>query len=104
MTTRLTGRQLYISDLLQRLWALENGHVPMNAMSYRLLAKRLHAALAGQAPATLVQGFPELPARLLAPLLEALEARHFAEFGWLHGSTADDVRARALTLLRQLRR
>lgn len=103
MSPRLAGRRLYIADLLRRLAALESGQTAMHAVTYRLLAKRLHSALAGEVPAALRQGFPELPASLQPLLREALETRHFVEFGCLQGSAADQARAAAQALALRLR-
>lgn len=104
MTVRITGQLLYVADLLERMWEMENGQVPMVALRYRLLAKRLQTAQAGHTPAALQRGFPERAPSLLPILLEALETRHFAEFGCLQGSAAADVGAQALSLLRRLQR
>lgn len=102
MPPRLIGRRLYIADLLRRLAALENGHSPMHAVTYRLLAKRLLTALAGEAPAALRQGFPDLPASLRPLLLDALETRYFVEFGRLQGSKAGEAEAVAQALANRL--
>lgn len=103
MTPRLAGRRLYIADLARRQAALENGEEPMNAVGYRVLAKRLRSALAGQAPTPLRRGFAELPQHLLPVLTEALEARHFDEYGLLYGPAADRARALTQALLVRLR-
>jgi hypothetical protein len=102
MTSRLAGRRLYIADLARRQAALENGQDPMSPTGYRVLAKRLRSALAGQAGTALRQGFRELPLHLLPTLTEALEARHFEEHGVLYGAQAGDVQAQAQALLRRL--
>ena len=103
MTSRLAGRRLYIADLARRQAALENGHVPMNPVGYRVLAKRLRSALAGESARRLRLGFPELPPRLLPVLTEALDARHFDEHGLLYGAVAAEVQAHAQALLARLR-
>ena len=103
MTSRLAGRRLYIADLARRQAALERGETPMNPIAYRVLAKRLRSALAGEVPLRLCQGFRELPPRLLPLVIEALEARHFDEHGLLYGPSADGVRLQAQALLATLR-
>lgn len=101
MSPRLAGRRLYIADLARRRASLEDGHVPMYPLGYRVLAKRLLSALADEAATGLRQGFPELPPTLLPVLAEAPEARHFDEHGLQSGPQAAQVRAQADTLLRQ---
>ena len=103
MTSRLAGRRLYITDLARRQAALEDGRQPMHPVGYRVLAKRLRSALAGQAPTGLHADFSKLPPRLLPVLLEALEARYFDEFGLLHGPLAREAKALSQTLLTRLR-
>ena len=75
----------------------------MSPIGYRVMAKRLRSALAGQAPTRLCQEFRELPPRLLLVLTEAREARHFDEHGVLHGSAAGAVKALTQALLGRLR-
>jgi len=104
MTSRLAGRRLYIADLARRQAALENGQVPMNPVGYRVLAKRLRSALAGECALRLRLGFRELPPRLLPVLTEALEARHFDEHGVLYGTVAAEVQTQTKALLARLRR
>lgn len=82
---------------------MELGLKPMNAVGYRVLAKRLRSALAGQTPSMLGHGFPELPQHLLASLKEALEARHFDEFGELYGPAAREVKVQTQQLMARLR-
>jgi hypothetical protein len=104
MTSRLAGRRLYIADLAMRLSALETGQLPMDAVGYRLLARRLRSALAGEWPLLLQHGFPELPLSLLPLLTEALEARHFDEHGVLYGPAAVVAQASAQAVLARLSR
>ena len=104
MTLRLAGRRLYIADLARRQAALEDGRTPMNPVGYRVLAKRLRSALAGQSPQQLSAGFRELPRELLPLLMEAVEARHFDEYGVLCGPGAPEVGAATQSLIGRLRR
>src|SRR6185369_10479763 len=46
LSTRLTSKRLYIADLAARLDAMESGRTPMDAVAYRLYARRLGAVIA----------------------------------------------------------
>lgn len=82
---------------------MENGAEPMSPIGYRVLAKRLRAALAGHASDRLRQGFRELPPPLLPVLSEALDARHFDEHGMFPGAMAEAALVHAHALLTRLR-
>ncbi len=103
MTTRLAGRHLYIADLARRQAAFEDGYEPMSPVGYRVLARRLRSALAGQAPTRVRHDFRELPPRLLLVLTEAHQARHFDEHGVLDGPAAAGAKAHTQALLGRLR-
>ena len=44
-SVRLSGKRLYIADLAARLEAMEDGGAPMNALAYRLYARRMATAM-----------------------------------------------------------
>src|SRR5689334_8622732 len=53
LSVRLSGKRLYIADLAGRLEAMENGAAPMNALAYRLYARRMATAMDGYPPGLL---------------------------------------------------
>ncbi len=85
MRQRLANRRLYIADLARRQSELENGRIPMDALAYRVLAKRMRSALAGLPAPRLMYGFAELEPHLQPLVYAALEQRHFDETGMLLG-------------------
>ncbi len=93
----LEARRLYIAHLAVQLDAMDSGVVPVNAVAYRLFARRLVAAMAG---------YPE--AQLAAELggqhdsvQHALEQRHFDVHGVMVGEGAAFVHLLATALLRR---
>jgi hypothetical protein len=98
LSTRLTSKRLYIADLAARLDAMENARTPMNAVAYRLYARRLAAVVSGY------------PADLLATQLgkshpavtHAIEQQQFECDGMLGGPGSARALVRAATLLRRL--
>ena len=98
MTSRLDDRRFYIADLAQRLADMESGRTSMNALVYRVFAKRLRQAAAGFPDASLAGKFG-----LLNPLVRTmLENRHFDTHGVLRGSRAPRARAIAHDLFASL--
>ena len=99
LSARLTRKRLYIVDDAARLEAMETGETPMNAVAYRLDARRLAAVVAGY------------PADLLATqlggshpaVLHAIEQQQFEVDGMLGGRGSGGAQVRAATLLRRLR-
>jgi hypothetical protein len=99
LSPRLTSKRLYIADLAARLDAMESGRTPMNAVAYRLYARRLEAVVA------------KYPAELLAIQLgashpavtHAIEQQQFETDGMLVGRGSGRALVRAATLLRRLR-
>lgn len=99
LSPRLTSKRLYIADLAARLDAMESGGTPMNAVAYRLYARRLAAVVA------------KYPAELLALQLgashpavkHAIEQQQFEADGMLVGRGSGRALVRAATLLRRLR-
>lgn len=104
MTPKLTSKRLYIADLARRQSEMESGRLPMDALGYRVVAKRLREALAGFPEPTLYAGFAEMRSSLQPVLEEVLETRHFDHHGRLHGPLADACRAEANALLATLMR
>jgi hypothetical protein len=98
LSVRLSSKRLYIADLAARLEAMESGRATMNAVAYRLYARRMKAAMAGY-PAGLLaaqlgRGHPSV--------LQALEQRHFELNGTMTGSRGRQALVVATALLRQL--
>ena len=99
LSARLTSKRLYIADLATRLDAMESGKAAMNAVAYRLYARRLAAVVAAY------------PAELLAAQLggshpavrHAIEQNRFEVDGMLDGRGSGRALVRAATLLRRLR-
>ena len=73
-------KRLYITDLAQRLAALERGHQP-HPVAYRLFARRLLSALAGYPAALLLA---QLGSRFPS-VVHALSQRHFEAHGAFSG-------------------
>ena len=98
LSDRFWSKRLYIADLAGRLEAMETGALALDPVAYRLVARRLKAALAG------------IPQSLLAPqvarrhsaVAEALEGRHFEDHGALAGAAGTRARQVAAPLLRRL--
>lgn len=102
MRHRLANRRLYIADLARRQSDLEAGRIPMDALAYRVLAKRLRAALAGLPAPKLMYGFAELEPRLQPLVHAALEQRHFDDTGRLLGPDGQRAAELAEALLARL--
>ena len=99
LSTRLTSKRLYIADLAARLDAMENGKTPMDAVAYRLYARRLEAVLAAYPADLLAAQFGDaVPA-----VTHAIEQRQFESDGMLGGRGSARALVRAATLLRRLR-
>lgn len=103
LSVRLSGKRLYIADLAARLEAMENGRVAMNALAYRLYAKRM---------ATAMEGYPSglLAAQLGRAhpcVMQAIENRRFeadGAAGGPRGKGAADVMAALFRHLKRQRR
>jgi len=99
LSARLTSKRLYIADVAARLEAMECGKTKMDAVAYRLYARRLAKVVAGY------------PAELLAAQLgkshsavrHAIEQQRFEFDGMLDGRGSGRALVRAATLLRRLR-
>jgi hypothetical protein len=98
-SARLESKRLYIADLAARLEAMESGKTAMNAVAYRLYARRLETVVAAY-PAELLAARP--PASHPA-VLHAIEQQQFELDGMLVGRGSGRALVRAATLLRRLR-
>jgi len=98
LSIRLSGKRMYIAHLAARLESMESGRTAMDAVAYRLFAKRMNTAM------------DEYPAALLAAqlgracpaVLHALEQRRFVAAGTLPGTPGRQARGVATALLRRL--
>ena len=95
----LLSKRLYISDLAERLQAMEASTRP-DAVAYKLFARRMQSAMAG---------YPEplLAAQLGAvypAVRHALAQRHFDAHGGFDGEAGVQARTAARRLLRRLSR
>lgn len=100
LSVRLSGKRLYIADLARRLEAMESGAAPMNALAYRLYARRMATAIDGYPPALLAAQL----GRTHASVLHAIECRRFETEGALSGPRAKRAAAATAELLRHLER
>ena len=100
LSVRLSGKRLYIADLAGRLEAMENGRAAMNALAYRLYARRMATAMEGY-PAGLLAA--QL-GRACPSVLQAIENRQFEAAGVLSGPRAKGAAAVTTALLRHLMR
>jgi len=99
-STRLSGKRLYIADLAARLEAMEDGGAPMNAIAYRLYARRMAAAMEGYPPGLLAAQL----GRAYPSVLDAIESRQFETDGAFGGPHGKRARVVAMALLRHLER
>jgi hypothetical protein len=95
MNPKLDNRRLYIADLAQRQADMEWGREPMNALAYRVIAKRLREATAGFADARLDGRFGPCNPQIR----EVLENRHFDSHGVFRGPNGRCCRTEAAELL-----
>jgi hypothetical protein len=100
LSVRLSSKRLYIADLADRMEAMEDGRTPMNALAYRLYARRMKTAMtgypAGLLAAQLGRGYPSV--------LHAIEQRQFEIDGFMSGQRGRKAFVVARALLRQLDR
>jgi len=100
LSVRLSGKRLYIADLAGRLEAMENGDTPMNALAYRLYARRMATAMNGYPPGLLAAQL----GRTHPSVLQAIESRQFVVDRALGGPRARAAAVVATALLRHLER
>ena len=100
LSVRLSGKRLYIADLAARLEAMEDGGAPMNALAYRLYARRMAAAMEGYPPGLLAAQL----GRAYPSVLDAIESRQFETDRVLVGPYGKSARVVATALLRHLQR
>ena len=99
LSARLTSKRLYIADLAERLDAMESRGTAMNAVAYRLYARRLAAVVAAYPGELLVaQLGGSHPG-----VLHAIEQHRFEIDGMLDGRGSGRALVRAAALLRRLR-
>ena len=100
LSVRLSGKRLYIADLAGRLEAMETGDTPMNALAYRLFARRMATAMDGYPPGLLAAQL----GRTHPSVLQAIESRQFEADRALSGPRARSAAVVATALLRHLER
>jgi hypothetical protein len=100
LSVRLSGKRLYIADLAGRLEAMEDGATAMNALAYRLFAKRMAAAMNGYPPGLLAAQL----GRAHPSVLQAIENRQFETARALSGPRAKSAAVAMAALLRHLER
>jgi len=100
LSVRLSGKRLYIADLAGRLEAMENGAAAMNAVAYRLYARRMASAMEGYPPGLLAAQL----GREHPSVLQAIENCQFERSRALSGLRASSAAAATAALLRHLAR
>jgi hypothetical protein len=100
LSARLSGKRLYIADLAARLEAMEDGGAPMNALAYRLYAKRMTTAMKGYPPGLLAAQL----GRAYPSVLDAIESRQFETDGAIGGPGGKRAGVVMAALLRHLQR
>jgi hypothetical protein len=98
LSIRLSGKRLYIADLAARLEAMESGRTTMNALAYRLYARRMKAVIEGY-PAMLLAA--QL-GRAHPSVLQAIAQQHFEAHGAHAGEAGRQADVAAGRLLRTL--
>jgi hypothetical protein len=99
LSVRLSGKRLYIADLAGRLEAMETGATPVNALAYRLYARRMATAMAGYPPGLLAAQL----GRSHPAVLDAIQSRQFEADGALGGPRGKSARVAMTALLRHLK-
>ena len=98
LSVRLASKRLYIADLAVRLESMESGEVAMNAVAYRLYARRMKAAMRGYPSALLAAQLG--PA--CSSVLEAIEHRQIELEGFTSGPRGRKAFVEARALLRRV--
>ena len=97
-SVRLTGKRMYIAHLAARLESMESGRTAMDAVAYRLFARRMQTAMNDYPEALLAAQL----GRACKAVMDALEQRRFEAVGSLPGPSGRQARAVARSLLRRL--
>ena len=100
LSVRLSSKRLYIADLAAKLESMENGQVAMNAVAYRLYARRMRTAMTGYPSALLAAQL----GRACSSVLEAIEHRQIELDGFTSGPRGRKAFVAARALLRRLSR
>jgi len=100
LSARLSGKRLYIADLAARIEAMESGGAPMNALAYRLYARRMAAAMEGYPLGLLAAQL----GRAYPSVLDAIESRRFEADRVLGGPRGRSAGVVMAALLRHLNR
>ena len=100
LSVRLSGKRLYIADLAAKLESMENGQAAMNAVAYRLYARRMKTAMTGYPSALLAAQL----GRTCGSVLEAIEHRQIELDGFTSGARGRKAFVTARALLRRLSR
>ena len=77
LSVRLSGKRMYIAHLAARLESMESGRTAMDAVAYRLFAKRMKVAMSDYPAALLAAQL----GRACPSVVHALEQRRF-ESSW----------------------
>ncbi len=97
-SVRLSGKRMYIAHLAACLESMESGRTAMDAIAYRLFARRMKAAMNNYPEALLAAQL----GRACTAVMQALEQRRFEAAGSLPGAHGRQARAVATALLRRL--
>ena len=98
LSIRLSGKRMYIAHLAARLESMESGRTAMDAVAYRLFAKRMNKAMDDYPAALLAAQL----GRACPSVVDALEQRRFVAAGSLPGTPGRQARGVATALLRRL--
>ncbi len=99
LSIRLSGKRLYIADLAGRLEAMESGRAAMNALAYRLYARRMATAMEGYPAGLLAIQL----GRAYPSVMQAIENRQFEADGTLGGQRGKRADVVTTALLRHLK-
>jgi hypothetical protein len=100
LSVRLSSKRLYIAHLASRMEAMENGRAAMNAVAYRLFARRMKEAMADYPSALLAAQL----GRAHPSVLQAIERQQFETDGALSGAGSGRARIALTRLVIRLRR
>ncbi|HEX2543070.1 MAG TPA: hypothetical protein VHM00_18560 [Caldimonas sp.] len=98
LSIRLSGKRMYIAHLAARLESMECGRTAMDAIAYRLFARRMKAAMSDYPAALLAAQL----GRACPSVVHAIEQRRFEVEAALPGACGRQARGIAAALLRKL--